>query len=411
MASLPTSEYIPNVQNYQQPSLPLNMYAQSSLPLDTPMQYQQSLPVEANAQTSLPVNISVPSTPIKAATKPKEYIKLSDYSSNGLYQIISPGAPMAQQSQDKSVKFARAYTQMKYPDGSIGPAQFSLRCKARVRYNDKKKEGEEAGNVREYDKWSLSINYLNDADIKGAHALYIDILDMMLQPHIRGNKDMNMNTVKTREAMTGQIKNFLYYQLDSQGDPLPGTMPTQYLKIREFKSIFNVPNPKPTNANDKTIKVDHKSLRDKLLDAVVCFQVDNIFRGSSCSPQIFVRTCTILNITDDGSVDMTDDDDINEYLAEHGSEINDMVQKLNELNKQQLVSTIDNSAGQVPLGTMLHNAQSEFPVNQAFATNSGAFTTNPGHFTTALQQTPSTDGINSYLNKGMATQLPGGYHP
>lgn len=120
-------------------------------------------------------------------------------------------------------------------------------------------------------------------------------------------------------------KDLVYRPLDSQtGAFIPGTPGSIWLKIgkdSKFKELVPVKDengkyvidPKTGRPQFETPSIDYKLLAEKELKVSVIFHIRDIFKGAKISPQLFVRSCVILEMSEAKDVDHTKSSVIDKY--------------------------------------------------------------------------------------------------
>ncbi len=127
------------------------------------------------------------------------------------------------------------------------------------------------------------------------------------------------------DAPYGVLKNPLYRSVNKQtGAIIDGATPSLWCKI-DKKSAFKEVKVK-RNADGQPIidsngdpevdtpSIDYKTLKEKDLTVSVILHYSNIYKGSTISPQVMVRSCAILQVSGAGHVDHTKSNKLTGFL-------------------------------------------------------------------------------------------------
>jgi len=106
----------------------------------------------------------------------------------------------------------------------------------------------------------------------------------------------------------GVLKNPMFSPMDKNtGELIQGAKPIVWAKI-DAKSNFTKVVPKRDRNGNLTrdydlLPVDYKNLAGKQVKASVILHLSDIYKGSTISPQVKIRSCAILEVTNSGYVD------------------------------------------------------------------------------------------------------------
>lgn len=255
-------------------------------------------------------------------------------------EIISPS-----KNGQPGEKYTRTYMQYNYmtPKGVYaGEALFELQiCKGKVKRN---KKG--------VPKLNLTIS--DKDDLAGLAQLGVGFANVIYKwkgPLGNAKFDPNNPPSDFRGA-------FFYPVNEETGEPIEGALPIVSLKLNE-KSKFRTLKVK-CDSNGIPImnngipdveeeSIDYTDLLDKTIECGVIFNARDLYRSAgSPLPQLFVRSCMVLNITDSGDVEHTKSAMVQDFLRKNPEALNTLAEQIAKMkgvesSGQSLLTIADNS--------------------------------------------------------------------
>lgn len=252
------------------------------------------------------------------------YIPASQIDAN---MLSAPKDPQEITSKKSGEKFTRTFLQYNYGTAErpqCSEPLFELRiCKGNIKKNEK-------GEVK------LNLSITDQQDLVGlgqlnlAFALCVDKYKGRF-----GIKSFNPQN-------PGELRGAFFYPQDKEGNVLAGSTPIMSLKINE-KSRFKVIKSK-LNADKQMIYladgtpdieeeiVNINTLIGKQVECSVVFNPRDLYHTRGVPiPQLYVRSCMMLSITDSGDVEHGKSDMVKQFLQQNPEMLNTLAEQLAKL--------------------------------------------------------------------------------
>ena len=172
---------------------------------------------------------------------------------------------------------------------------------------------------------------------------------------------------------TGDLRGAFFYPATEDGEIIAGANPIVSLKIND-KSKFKMLKPKINPETNEPIYIDgipdfeeelldYKTLLDKQLDCSVVINPRDLYRSSGMPlPQIFTRSCMILNMSESGDVEHAKSDMVRSFLQQNPEVLNNLAEQIAKLKTGgatvSLLQTVDTSKTETPPAQTLPQQQS-----------------------------------------------------
>lgn len=313
-------------------------------------------------------------------------------------QAPNPPKSITVTKNGKSETYTRTYLSYNYGSSArpyLAEALFELQiCKGKVKKNKK-------GDIK------LNLSITNEADLAGLSQLSLGFAYVVQR--YKGSFGMQKFDPQNPGNLRGA---FFYPAVEGTGEIIEGAAPIVSLKMNE-KTRFKVLKPKINPETHEPIYIngipdfdeeviDYKSLIDKQLDCSVVINArDLYYSGGMPLPQIFVRSCMILNMSDSGEVEHTKSEMVRNFLQQNPEVLNTLAEQIAKLkvggvSTASLLQPVDTSKSEPPI-----NLPAAQPLPQPpSAANSPAPVTTPSSV-----QVPQGGGLNQ-LNQ-LSNTLPG----
>ena len=236
----------------------------------------------------------------------------------------------------KGEKYTRTYLSYNYgtlDKPYLAEALFELRiCKAKVKLNKKKEH-------------KLNAIITDPADLKGLTELSLGFAYCV-------ESYKNKFGLRNFDPQhPGDLRGSFFYPASEDGELIAGASPIVSLKMNE-KTKFKVLKPKINPGTNEPIMlpngspdfeeelIDYKTLVDKQLDCSIIFNARDLYRSSGTPlPQMFVRSCMILNMSDSGEVEHAKSEVVRNFLQQNPDALNTLLEQIAKLKTGTAGST------------------------------------------------------------------------
>lgn len=186
--------------------------------------------------------------------------------------------------------------------------------------------------------YQLKLTIKDERDQAGFDRMYLGMLNVAFK--YKGQFGQAMATI---ESLKGTLKNPLYRIVDKMtGQLVANADPISWLKFDAKKTRFTHLRPRKEKGPDGNVEydqvpIDYKQLVGKELEVSVIINTRDLYKGSTLSPQIFVRSCIILDMNNAGHVEHEKSGQLAEYLKAKAADpryMDDLNEKFEKLKAQ-----------------------------------------------------------------------------
>lgn len=260
--------------------------------------------------------------------------------------VSAPNPPKQYELKPPKVgKYSRTYLQYNYgtpQQPSISEPLFELAI-TNGTIRKKVKDGKT--------EWKLNLRISNKQDLAGLEQLDAGMRQVIFK--YKGKFNLHSYNPDNDPSFRGSF----FSPRDDNGELIQGADPIMSLKINDQSSFQAV-----IDSKGNTEKVDYHNLEDKTITCSVIFNPRDLYSsGSAPSPQLFVRSCMIMSVSDKGEVDHNKSDIVRKFLQENPSMIDTLIEQIAKLKageKTSLLETATNSNNKTPPPPV------QMPVNQ-----------------------------------------------
>lgn len=322
--------------------------------------------------------------------------------------LTAPNPPKAititNKSTGKSETYTRTYLSYNYatPKGTFSSeALFELQiCKGKVKRNKK-------GDIK------LNLSISDQTDLAGLGQLSLGFA-YVVQKYKAAYGQHKFDPITNPGDLRGA---FFLPAVEGTGEIIEGASPIVSLKMNE-KTKFKVLKPKINLQTGEPIMyngspdyeeepIDYLSLIDKSIDCSVVFNARDLYRSTGVPlPQMFVRSCMILNISDSGEVEHTKSEMVRDFLMKNPEALNTLAEQIAKLktgvSTAPSLLTMESSKTEAPktesppINLPSVNTQQQPQVNQFPQVNTQQQASSPAPIITTNQQSPMNQ-----LNNGL----------
>jgi hypothetical protein len=246
-------------------------------------------------------------------------------------KLSVPKEPLEIISKKSGEKFTRTYFQYNYGTAErpqCSEPLFELQiCKGNIRKNEK-------GEIK------LNLFITNQEDLAGLNQLNLGFA-LCIDKYKGRYGIRNFNPQNP-----GDLRGAVFYSQDKEGNVIAGSTPIMSLKLNE-KSRFKVIKPK-LNAEKQPVLladgtpdfeeevVNVNTLLGKQVDCSVVFNPRDLYHTRGLPiPQLYVRSCMILRITDSGDVEHGKSEMVKQFLQQNPDMLNTLAEQIAKLKLDQ----------------------------------------------------------------------------